>query len=119
MSLTIVVSGPRSSETQVRTALASRGFEVQHTVDDHGLPDAFTQEAHLAGETPSQPIAFVTVTADEDQLDAVAACAQTLGYSLRMHHETPPPAEPSDEMKLAATLAEMRAEIDELKARVA
>jgi len=108
MSTTIVVSGPRSSEPQVRTALASQGFEVQRTVDDHGFPPV---------EGP--PIAFVTVLADEDQLDAVAACAQTLGYSLRLHHETPPPAEASDEMKLAATLAEMRAEIDELKARAA
>lgn len=105
MSLTIVVSGPKSSEPQVRTALASQGFEVQPTVDDHGFPPE-------AG----QLVAFVTVLADEDHLDAVAACAQTLGYRLRLHHETPPEPEPDP---IAATLADMRREIDELKARVA
>lgn len=112
-SLTIVLSGPKSSEPQARTALASQGFEVQRTVDNHGLPDAPT------GEPPAQPVAFITVTAEDEQLDAVASCAQTLGYQLRMHHDTPPPHEPSEAEQLAATLADMRREIDELKARVA
>lgn len=107
MRLTIVVSGPKSSEPQVRTALASAGFEVQKTVHDHGFPPSKRK----------QPVAFVTVTAEEDQLDAVVACASTLGYRLRLHHETPPEPEPSAEMRIAATLADMRREIDELKAR--
>lgn len=117
--LTIVVSGPKSSEPQVRTALASQGFQVQPHVYDHGLPEVLTQEAHLAGEEPPQPVAFVTVLADEDQLDAVAACAQTLSYVLRLHHETPPEPKPSEAQVLAATLADMRREINELKAKQA
>lgn len=105
--ITVVVSGPRSSEPQVRTALASQGFTVEKTVHDHGFPPE------------EQPVAFVTVLADEDQLDAVAACAATLGYRLRLHHDTPEPPPSSAAMQLAATLADMRREIDELKARVA
>jgi hypothetical protein len=105
----IVVSGPKSSESQVRTALASQGFQVLKTVHDHRFPP----------DESGQPEAFVTVLADEDQLDAVAACAQTLGYRLRLHHETPEPAPPSAAMQLAATLADMQREIDELKAKVA
>lgn len=108
MSLTIVISGPRSSEPQARTALASQGYVVQKTVHDHGFPS----------DPDGNPEAFVTCITDEDQLDAVAACAQTLGYRLRLHHETPPTPEPSPEMLLAATLADMRREINELKARV-
>jgi hypothetical protein len=113
VSLTVVVSGPKSSEPQVRTALASAGFEVQKTVHDHGFPPV---------EGP--PVAFVTVLVDEDPsvpgttLDAVAATANTLGYVLRLHHETPPEPEPSAEMQIAATFADMRREIDDLKARL-
>jgi hypothetical protein len=114
MSLTIVVSGPKSSEPQVRTALASAGFQVQQTVHDHGLPEVLTEEARLAGEKPAQPQAFVTVLTDEDQLDAVTARAQTLGYVLRLHHETPPEPTPDP---LTATLADMQRQIDELRAK--
>lgn len=106
MSLTIAVSGPKSSEPQLRTALASQGFDVQKTVHDHGFPPA----------EDGQPQAFVTCIAGEEQLDAVAACAATLSYRLRLHHETPPEPEPSAEMQIAATLADMRREIDELQA---
>jgi hypothetical protein len=38
---------------------------------------------------------------------------------LRVHYPEPPKPEPSPESKIAATLAEMRAEIDALKARAA
>jgi hypothetical protein len=107
VSLTVVVSGPKSSEPQVRTALASAGFEVQKTVDDHGFPPE-----------SGPPVAFVTALADEDQLDAVAACAQTLGYALRLHHDTPPEPEPSEAQILAATLADMQREIAELRERL-
>ena len=109
MSLTVVTSGPKSSEPQVRTALASQGFTVQKTVHDHGFP------ADESGE----PIAYVTCECEEEQLDAVAACAQTLGYRLRLHHETPIPPPPSETQLLAATLADMRSEIDELKQKLA
>jgi vacuolar-type H+-ATPase subunit I/STV1 len=108
MSLTIVVSGAKSSEPQVRTALASQGFTVQKTVHDHGFPP----------DPDGNPEAFVTVVAEEEQLDAVAACAASLSYRLRLHHETPEPSPPSAQEQLAATLADMRREIDELRAKV-
>jgi vacuolar-type H+-ATPase subunit I/STV1 len=107
--ITVVVSGAKSSEPQVRTALASAGFQVLKTVHDHGFPP----------EETGEPIAFVTVLAEEEQLDAVAKCAASLSYRLRLHHETPPEPTPSAEMQIAATLADMRREIDELKDRVA
>jgi hypothetical protein len=113
MSLMIVTSGPKSAEPQLRTALASRGFQVQPTVAAHGLPD------HPQGKKAKQPVAFVTVLTEDDQLDKVEGCAETLGYVLRLHHETPGAPEPSAEMELASTLADMRREIDELKARAA
>ena len=56
----IVVSGPKSSEPQVRTALASQGYTVLKTVHDHRFPP----------DESGQPEAFVTVLADEDQLDS-------------------------------------------------
>jgi hypothetical protein len=112
VNLTIVLSGPKSSEPQVRTALASGGFTVLSTIDDHGL------HPHASGEEPPQPVAFVTVTAEHEQLDAVAERAATLGYALRLHHETSLEREPSGGMQLAATLADLRREIEQLRARL-
>lgn len=109
MSLTAAVSGPKSSESQVRTALASQGFQVLKTDHDHRFPP----------DESEQPVAFVTCIAETEQLDQVVACAQTLGYRLRLHHNTLEPQPPSPGVQLAATLADMRREIDELKARVA
>ena len=113
MSLTIVTSGPRSSEPQVRTALASQGYEVQRTIDNHGLPDSATEKNR--DKKSKQPVAFVTCIAPDDQLDAVVACAQTLGYQLRMHHDTPEPPAPDPP---TSTLADMRRDIEELKERL-
>jgi hypothetical protein len=110
---TYVLSGPKAAESQVRTALAAAGFEVQRTIDDHGLPDAQIEEGRDAA--PPQPVAFVTVTASDDQLDAVAATASTLSYVLRMHHETPEPAPPSGEQAVAEKLADLQAQIDALR----
>jgi hypothetical protein len=112
--LTIVLSGPKAAESQVRNAFASQGFEVQRTVDNHGLPDSATEKDR--DKKSKQPIAFVTVTAPDEQLNAVRECAETLSYRLRMHHDTPPEPAPDP---LMATLEDMQREIDELKARVA
>jgi vacuolar-type H+-ATPase subunit I/STV1 len=111
-TLLIVLSGPKSSEQQARTALAASGYTVQNTDHNHGLPD------HPQGKKVRQATSFVTVEADEGQLDAVAAAASSLGFHLRMHHTKPEPAPVSAEQELAHTLAEMRAEIAELREKV-
>jgi len=108
--LTIILSGPKSSEQQARTALASAGHAVQATAHDHGLAETVT------GKKIRQAVAFLTVEGED--IDAVAATVQPLGYALRMHHKTPEPQPPSVEAQLASTIADMQREIAELKAKV-
>lgn len=110
MSLTILLSGPRSSESQARTALAARGFAVHGTDHDYGL------SPHPAGEEIVEPQAFVTV--DGDDVNLALGTVSPLGWHLRLHHESVPEPQPNPIVALTATLAEMRAEIAALKARI-
>jgi hypothetical protein len=111
-TLLIVLSGPKSSTQQARTALAASGYTVQNTDHNHGLSD------HPQGKSVRQAVSFLTVEAPEDALDDVAACASSLKFVLRMHHPKPEPPEPSPEQQLAATLADMQREIAELREKV-
>lgn len=110
MSMTIVLSGPKTVEQQARTALASAGYTVHPAGRDHGLP------ATPTGKKIRQAASFLTV--DGDDIDHIAESVASLGYVLRMHHDTPETPEPSAEDRIAATLADMRREIAELKAQV-
>lgn len=109
MSLTIVLSGPKTAESQARTALASAGFCVHGRARDYGLPD------HAHGHK-RQTVAFISCEGDD--LDRAVKVAKTLGYALRLHHGTVPEPEPSPMETIAATLAEMQREIAALKAKV-
>jgi hypothetical protein len=73
-----------------------------------------------SGEEPKEPHGFVTVhVADAEGLNKAVSACEPHDWILRVHYPEPDKPEPSPEMKLAATLDEMRAEIDALKARVA
>jgi hypothetical protein len=111
MTLTIVLSGPKAAEQQARTALAAAGFTVEPGGHDHGLPE------RASGKKVRQAVSFLTVRAED--VDAVASCAASLKYVLRLHHETPEEPEPSLEHRLIEELAALRAEVNELKARAA
>lgn len=109
MILTIVLSGPRASEQQARTALASAGFTVDPDGHDHGL------SKHPQGKKPRHAVAFLTV--EHDDVDAVAECARPLNYMLRMHHEKPPTPELGFEQRLMEELQSITARLDALEAR--
>ena len=105
MSLTIILSGPKSSMPQARTALSGVGA-VQPGEHDHGLSPL------ASGEDTREPQGFITLLGGD--VDRALAVAQTLGWSLRMHHETPEIPAPNS---LDVKLARMQAQIDELKGR--
>ena len=107
MSLTVVLSGPKASLTQARNALAASGHAVQDTAHHHGLPQTVT------GEDIREAQAFITVHGDD--INAPAETVRSLGWVLRMHHETPGPVPPSPEQQLANRLAALEAELAELK----
>lgn len=108
MSLTIILSGPKSSASQARNALVASGLDVQGTEHDHGLP------ATASGKTLRQAQAFITVHGDD--INAAADAAASLGWVLRMHFETPELAPPSTEQLLVARLDDMERQIAEMRA---
>ncbi len=82
--LLIVLSGPKTSASQARNALASAGFQVIAAGDaaerHHGLPDS-----PVANVEAPEPVEFVTVRAEEGDLDRVAATGAPLRFVLRSH----------------------------------
>lgn len=138
MTLTIVLSGPKSSRSQARAALSGAGFEPLPTDHDHGLApstktewsgDRYTDTVkghHAKGDiVPGgeivavrvrQPQAFVTVEGDD--VNRAHAAVEPLGWQLRAHHETPPPEPTPEPSALEARFAAMQAEIDALKGRI-
>lgn len=104
----VTVSGPKSSSAQAKTALGR--FDFLHYLD-LGLPE-------YASETTKkkQPQGFLTVQATD--VDEVVKAVAPLGWALRMHGPPPESLPGNREHALLATLADMRREIDELKAKV-
>jgi hypothetical protein len=94
MSLTITLSGPRTSEQQARNALVAEQFDMSPPDHDYGLPAVSDQQAE----------AFITVIGDD--VDKAWDAVRALGWQLRIHHETPEPARPGPEQQLADTFAE-------------
>ena len=108
MSLDIVLSGPKVSEQQARNALVSAGFDVHATDHAHGMsPLSDGQQAE----------AFVTITGDD--VNNAAEAVRSLGWALRMHFDTPEQPGPSLGEQIATEFAAVRAELAELKAKVA
>lgn len=107
--LTIALSGPASTRAQAEVALEDARIPIYPT--DHWAP------MHWPTKFPGETDEWITV--EHDDVDHIARTVEPAGWRLRLHYETPPKPEPSPEQKLAATIAEMRAEIDALKARTA
>lgn len=109
MSLTIILSGPKFSESQARNALAAEAFDVQPPSPfAHGLPEM------ADGAAAVEPQSFITATGDD--INRANKAVEALGWRLRMHYDTPVPAKPSAEQALADELASLRREVEELKA---
>ena len=112
MSLTIVLSGPKVAEQQVRNALTAAGFGVQAHDHDYGLPPI-----HVEKKRAREAHSFVTVEGND--VDKATETVGSLGWRLRMHHETPEPKPPSTEQLLLAKLAELELKVADLTTMVA
>ena len=86
------------------------------------LPPFASEEAEKAAKKSKRlggEQGFATVhLADADELNKAVAACEPHGWVLRVHYPEPPAPEPSPEMKIAATLADMQREIAALKARL-
>jgi hypothetical protein len=127
LSLIACLSGPERTRANVDVALEDQ--RIPQLPDDHHAQQAWgsklapyaSEEAEKAAKKSkrgTEPQGFIAVhLADADDLNAAVSAAEPHGWVLRVHNPEPPKPEPSPESKIAATLAEMRAEIDALKAR--
>jgi hypothetical protein len=127
LSLIACLSGPERTRANVDVALEDA--RIPHLPDDHHgmmdwtskLPPYASEEAEKQAKKHKHhgPQGFVTVhVADADGLNAAVSAVEPHGWALRVHYPEPPKPEPSPERQIAATLADMRAEIDALKAKV-
>lgn len=114
--LTIVLSGPRSSETQARNALVAAGYDVQDTVHDHGLPEDPVDPEHRPKgyKTPRQAVAFLTVHGED--IDGPVEAVRGLHYQLRLHHPgIAVPLKPDPAVELLTRVAALEAEVNDLR----
>lgn len=109
MDYTIVVSGPAESRAHAEVALEDAGLPLLPK-DHHALMD-------WRSKFPHDDDAFVTVVGKHPD-QAVGALEGLEGWRLRVHYPTPEKPEPSPEQQFAATVADMKAEIEALKARL-
>lgn len=71
------------------------------------------------GSKPRKPHGFLTVgCADVDALNTAKRAVEKHGWTLRLHHEMPPKPKPSATSLLLADMAQMRAQIAALEARL-
>ncbi len=109
MSLTIIVSGPAVHSSQAQTALQNAGCRVISTEATHGL------RATRDGSEPTEPQQILTAIGElHEHVDAAHQAIEEHGWGLRMHFHTPPPPEPTPQMMMA----DLQAQIDELKGRL-
>lgn len=106
MSWTITISGPRDDLARVELALEDAGVPI--LPEDH-------HEHSWGAKVPVEDGEMV-LTVDHPSVADVARLAESVGWRLRTHHPALGAPQPDP---LAATLADMRREIAELKARVA
>ena len=131
---TIALSGPAKTLAKAEVALETARIPVLpvggpcpcgghdgkgcHHVNHLGGPAGHHALMDWGSKFPGDTDAWLTV--EHDDIDeAVAAVAKAKGWRLRVHYPTPDAPKQTGEQVLTATLAEMRAEIAELKAKVA
>lgn len=127
MPLIACLSGPERTRANVDVALEDARIP-QLPDDHHAMMDWGSKLPPFASELAEKiakkhkrggPQEFVTVhVADADELNAAVAAVEKHGWVLRVHYPEPAAPEPSPESNIAATLAEMRAEIETLKTKV-
>lgn len=120
MSLTACFSGPERLRAKAELALEDVE-RVGLLPSEHWaqMNWAGRLTATRSGDDPKEPHGFTAlIAADMDALNAAVKAVARHKWVLRTHHETPPKPEPSPEQSLAATVAEMQAEIAALKARL-
>jgi hypothetical protein len=110
MSYTIALSGPADSRAAAEVALEDAGLALLPS-DHHALMDWRSKFP----DTPDD-VAWITVLGKD--VNAAVRAVEPCGWALRVHSPTPVPPKPSDAQVLTATIAEMRADIDALKAKV-
>lgn len=120
--LTIALSGPADTRAQAEVALEDARIPVYPTsgpcpcgcpaVGPLGQPAGHHAVMDWRTKFPDEDCAWLTVE-HKDVNHVVSVVEKAEGWRLRMHYETPAPPAPDP---LTATLAEMRAEIDALKA---
>ena len=104
----VILSGPRTAESQARNALAGAGYKVRADSHDHGL------EPTVTGAKVRQAVAFLTLD-DVADVDAAVVPVASLKYVLRMHYEPGPVPEPSTADLLRDELVSLRADVEALK----
>ena len=112
MSLTLALSGPERTRAACELAIEDAGLALLPS-DHHARWD---WEHKLPA--PKKHGWTHAIAADADALNACVRAVEPHGWVLRAHFDTPPKPQPTPAQVMAATLAEMRAEIDALKAKV-
>lgn len=103
---TIALSGPERSRTQAEVAL-----ELAHITV---LPSDAAMDWHA--KFPEDKDSWLTV--EHDDVDAVVEAVASAKWRLRVHYPTLPKPSPVSGQELAATIADMQAEIAALKERL-
>ena len=106
--LTIALSGPADTRAHAEVALEDARVPV-YPADHHAPMD---WNAKFPGDTDEW------ITVEHEDPGHVASIVEPAGWRLRVHYETPEAPRPTAAQIQAATIAEMRAELDALKARV-
>ena len=105
---TIALSGPERTRAQAEVALELARIPI--LPDDHHAPMPW------ASKFPEDDDAWLTV--EHEDVDVAARVVESAGWRLRVHYPAPEKPKPTQEQIMAATIADMQAEIAALKAAV-
>lgn len=124
MSLVVCLSGPERTRAQAVVALEDA--RIPELPKNHHAQMDWPRKltAYACGDGPpagvsAEPQGFIAVhVAGAEGLNAAVRVVEPAGWVLRTHHEEPPAPKLDPLVGLAATMAEMQAEIAALKAKV-
>lgn len=113
-TLTACLSGPERTRAQAAVALEDARIPILPS--DHYAVMGW--HGRLVADSPSGEAFLSVLVRDAEQLNEAARVVESAEWRLRVHYYTPEKPQPSAEQRIAATLDEMRAEIERLKALV-
>lgn len=111
-----VLSGPERTRAKAEVALEDAHIPLLPADHHAHMSTDRTLSPLASGEEPSEEHSFLTVATRN--VDAAVRAVEPAEWVLRVHRELGDPPQPSPEQILTATIDEMRAEIEALKARV-